>query len=53
MVMQRFAKPYNRKVELVRLQYAPPISLKCYGSTSVSKTEGVGSTPTTGAIIGA
>ena len=24
MVMQRFAKPYNRKVELVRFQYAPP-----------------------------
>jgi len=28
------------------------ISVKCYGSTSVSKTEGVGSTPTTGAILG-
>ena len=25
------------------------ISVKCYGSTSVSKTEGVGSTPTRGA----
>lgn len=23
--MQRFAKPYNREVELVRLQYDPPI----------------------------
>ena len=27
------------------------ISVKCYGSTSVSKTESVGSTPTTGAIF--
>ena len=53
--MQRFAKPYNLRVELVRFQYVPPykykVSVKCYGSTTVSKTAGEGSTPSTGAIM--
>lgn len=36
--MQQFAKLCNRKVELVRFQYAPPTSVKENGNPQVSKT---------------
>ena len=38
MVMQQFAKLCNRKVELVRFQYAPPMSVRENGNPQVSKT---------------
>ncbi len=43
MVMQQFAKLCNRKVELVRFQYAPPVSHKHLGAMyrSPKPTSGV------------